>query len=92
MSKSYGLMCVIDQAVAYIQSLPENPRNEQIIHRLEYHRAQAEGVKPKYNKGKYIKDWYRCGNCAFSSLHVEYDYCPNCGFRIKWDSPRCLTK
>lgn len=51
-----------------------------------------EGAKPKFHKGKYGKqyDSHTCGNCGFG-LEVIYDYCPKCGCRLLWDSPRCLT-
>lgn len=88
------MMCGIDEAIKAIRQtytmymMPENA--EQIINRLEYHRAQAEGVKPKYNHGQVIKDYYTCRNCGFR-VEINNNYCPNCGYMIKWDSCRCLT-
>ena len=51
-----------------------------------------EGMKPKYRKGIYGKqfDRHTCGACGFA-LTVIYDYCPKCGTRILWDNPKCLT-
>lgn len=88
------MMCGIDEAIKEIRKvysmymMPENA--EQIINRLEYHRAQAEGVKPKYHPGAVLKDYYTCRNCGYH-LKIEYDYCPHCGYMIQWDSTRCLT-
>lgn len=49
-----------------------------------------EGAKPKRHKGKYINDFYTCGNCG-SGVAVEHNFCSGCGFRVLWDNPRCLT-
>lgn len=53
---------------------------------------QMEGAKPRFRKGKYGKkyDCHTCGNCG-ATVEVIYDYCFKCGFRLLWDSPRCLT-
>ena len=89
-----AMMCGINEAIKAIKQvytmymMPENA--DLIINRLEYHKAQAEGVKPKYHKGESIKDWYTCKNCGFR-VEINDNYCPNCGYRIKWDSCRCLT-
>ncbi len=52
-----------------------------------------EGKKPRFHKGVYGKkyDSYSCGECGHGIV-VQNDYCPNCGYRILWDSPRCLTR
>jgi len=87
------MMCGIDTAVSAIRKVSqvcEFPEADQIINRLEYHRKQAEGVKPKYHPGMVLKDYYTCRNCGFRVI-VNDNYCPNCGFMIKWDSCRCLT-
>ena len=89
-----GGECVgIDEAIKIITDasmMYDIPKAEQIINRLDYHRAQAEGVKPKYHKMDVIKDYYTCRNCGYRVL-IQDNFCPNCGFRIKWDSTRCLT-
>ena len=87
------MMCGIDEAVKIIQEADATcgiPSAELVVNRLEYHRRQAEGVKPKYHPGMVFKDYYTCGNCGFH-VKVNDNYCPNCGFSIKWDSTRCLT-
>lgn len=87
------MMCGIDTAIEAIRKVSqvcEFPEADQIINRLEYHRKQAEGVKPKYHPGMVLKDYYTCRNCGFH-VKVNDNYCPNCGFMIKWDSCRCLT-
>ena len=89
-----GGECVgIDEAIKIITDasmMYDIPKAEQIINRLEYHRNQADGVKPKYHPGMVLKDYYTCRNCGFH-VKVNDNYCPNCGFMIKWDSTRCLT-
>jgi rubrerythrin len=87
------MMCGIDTAVSAIRKVSqvcEFPEADQIINRLEYHRAQAEGMKPKYHPDQVLKDYYTCRNCGHRVI-VNDNYCPNCGYMIKWDSCRCLT-
>lgn len=64
---------------------------DRIINRLDYIARQEAGKKPKLNKGKYCADWYTCGNCGGRTVQIHDNYCPNCGYRIRWDSTRCLT-
>lgn len=86
-----GVCCGIDEAIRHIrEDCAEFLWADPVINRLEYHRAQAEGVKPKYHKTDVIKDYYTCRNCGYRVL-IQDNYCPNCGYRIKWDSTRCLT-
>ena len=85
------MMCGIDDAISYVRMyLTDDTLADRVINRLEYHRSQAEGVRPKHNKGMYVKDFYTCGNCGYN-INIQHNFCPNCGFRIKWDSCRCLT-
>jgi len=52
------------------------------------------GYKPKYHNGHYGKkyDYWTCGQCGFTVKRgVIENYCCNCGYRILWDNPRCLT-
>lgn len=83
------MMCSIDEAIQHIREC-EGVWTETVINRLEYHRDQAEGVKPKYHKGISIKNYYTCGNCG-RTVDIIDDFCGKCGYRILWDSIRCLT-
>ena len=62
----------------------------------EQQRAAAiqhmEGAKPKFRKGIYGKQYdnHTCGYCG-AGMSVIYNYCPTCGTRALWESPRCLT-
>ena len=52
------------------------------------------GSKPIFHKGRYGKqyDYWTCGNCGSTVKHdVVENYCCNCGYKILWDNPRCLT-
>lgn len=92
-------MCGIDDAIKYLRTIrPERKEDadkpKMIINRLEYHRAQAIGVRPKFHKGQYGKkyDSWSCGNCGRTlSRDVLANYCDGCGYRVLWDSPRCVT-
>ena len=60
--------------------------------KLERYEKMNTGIRPKYHKGNHIKDWWTCGQCgATMSCGVISNFCINCGYRIKWDHPRCLT-
>ena len=53
-----------------------------------------QGEKPKFHKGHFGKkyDYYTCGHCGATTKDSVLDnFCWNCGFRILWDNPRCLT-
>lgn len=61
---------------------------------LEHMKSQHKGSKPKFHKGKYGQkyDYYTCGNCGKTLVHgVSANWCYNCGYKIIWDNPRCLT-
>ena len=88
------MMCGIDEAIRVIRDadlMHGIPEASLIINRLEYHRNQAEGIKPKYYKAdSVLHSYYKCGNCGHR-LEINDNFCPNCGYCIKWDSTRCLT-
>ena len=87
------MMIGIEEAIQIIRDtggLFEIPKADLIINRLEYHKAQAEGLKPKHNPGMVFKDYYTCRNCGHR-VDIQNNYCPNCGYMLKWDSCRCLT-
>ena len=65
---------------------------EHAVNRVIYEFAKTDQIKPKYHKGHSINDWYTCGNCGHAIHEIHFNYCQNCGYGIKWDSPRCLTK
>jgi len=84
------MMCGIDEAIRLIRENFAGEWTESVINRLDYHRRQAEGVKPKWHRGQSIKDYYTCGNCG-RTVRIEDNFCSGCGYRILWDSVRCLT-
>lgn len=84
------MMCCIDEAIQHIRENYEGVWTESVINRLDYHRRQAEGVKPKWHRGDSIKDYYTCGNCG-RTVRIEDNFCAGCGYSILCDSVRCLT-
>lgn len=93
---SYGIMCSIDDAIEWIQTktLKSEDMPDRIVSRLKYIRDKDVGVKPKYHKGVYGKkfDSWSCGHCGTTLTHdVLNNFCHECGYRILWDNPRCLT-
>lgn len=85
------MMCGIDQAIEHIKTDCVGMQwANLVINRLEYHRKQAEGVKPKRNKGMYISDYYTCANCG-RRIDINDNYCAGCGYCIRWNTCRCLT-
>ena len=92
MSKNYGQMMSYSDAIAWIKAnAPDTEKRAQVLHRMQYEKDKSDPVKPKFYKGRYVANWYMCGNCGGRRVDVNDNYCPNCGFAIKWDSPRCLT-
>lgn len=92
MSKNYGQMMSYSDAILWIENnAPDTEKRAQVLHRMQYEKDKSDPVKPKFFKGKYVRDWYVCGNCGGRKVDVNDNFCPNCGFAIKWDSTRCLT-
>ena len=72
----------------------EDIKNELSAPRIEKALQAEYGFKPKWHEGHYGKkyDYYTCGQCGATVKYgVGENYCYNCGYRIVWDSPRCLT-
>lgn len=85
------MMCGIDEAIRHIRDDCSGFMwAETVINRLDYHRRQGQGVKPKYHPGMTLKDYYTCGNCG-RKVEIIDDFCGKCGFAILWDNIRCLT-
>ena len=60
--------------------------------KLERYEKMNIGYKPKFHKGKSVKDWWTCGQCGTTVFDgVTSNFCMNCGYRIRWNNPRCLT-
>ena len=64
---------------------------EDAVDRVCYEYEKIKSKKPNYHKGKRVADWYTCGQCG-RNVDIVFDFCPLCGFKIKWDSPRTLTR
>lgn len=90
---SSGSCCNVDTAIDYLVSIDNNTViHEQTINLLKYMRDKQNGVRPKYYKAsRSVYSYWRCGQCGGRKVDVGDNYCPNCGYYIKWDSPRCLT-
>ena len=86
------MMCGIDEAIQHIQEdCSEFVWAQLVINRLDYHRRQAQGVKPGYHNGDSpTHSYYKCKNCGVR-VEITWNFCPGCGYCIKWDSTRCLT-
>lgn len=85
------MMCGIDEAIQHIRETCQGlPWVDRVIRRLEYHRAQANGAQPKYNEGIDLNGWYSCKNCGVR-VEITWNFCPGCGYKLKWNSIRCLT-
>ena len=91
MSKNYGMMMSYKDAISWVESLPDDEKKSQVLNRMRYEKDKSDPVKPKFFKGKYVRDWYVCGNCGGRKVDVNDNFCPGCGCAIWWDSTRCLT-
>jgi len=91
-----AVMVGIDEACEWLETktLKTDDMPRRIINRLRYLQAKDDGVKPRFHKGEYGKkyDYWSCGQCgAITKFYTVDNYCHKCGYRILWDSPRCLT-
>ena len=68
--------------------MDENKPLSEAQEKLAYRAYQ--GHRPKRRKYKKL-EIFTCGNCG-TYAGVNYVFCINCGFRILWDIPSCLTK
>lgn len=105
MGKSFGAMMsgndalkLLDQIYAGIDFSKEEKGFEEKFDRMKNRFAylvdQNKPVKLKYHKGKYGHryDYWECTNCGCRiTYEVIQNFCWNCGHRLEWDSPRCLT-
>ena len=87
------MMISFNDAIVWAESQPDSDTKLYALNRLKYERDKAVPKKPKFHKGQYGKkyDYYTCANCG-AGVRITYNYCPNCGREIGWDSCRCLTK
>jgi len=42
------------------------------------------GKKDDIGKDEWWCNWYKCPNCGENNIARCFDYCPNCGRKIKW--------
>ena len=107
MSKSFGTMVGGEEALNILdQIFPmvvfKNKKEEieitelftRMRNRFAYHIDQDAPVGLKYHKGKYGSkyDSWTCSNCGCGITYsVIQNFCWNCGHRLSWDNPRCLT-
>lgn len=99
MSKSHGACISKQRAIEFLTEevqdhLPKEKwiEYEKAVNRVRYEFDKLDEVKPiLYKAQRKQYDYWKCGNCGAAIRDVTPNYCQNCGFKIKWDSPRCLT-
>ena len=99
MSRSYGPCVSKEKCIEILTKevqdhIPPDMREEyeRAANRLKYEFAKTDAVKPILYKGQRKQyDYWKCGNCGTGIHEIVANYCPNCGFAIKWDGIRCLT-
>ena len=90
-----------EKAIEFFENLPDNipdevkdddfcDEYEEALNTFRSAASRLVPVVPKWHKGRAIDDYHTCGACGHN-LNILYDYCPNCGRPIKWDTVRCLT-
>lgn len=50
-----------------------------------------QGAEPKPAPRKIYKSGFICGNCGCGLHDIVDQWCWNCGYRLLWGSPACLT-
>lgn len=85
MSKSYGMICSYNDAIAWAERQPDSTVKNCVLNRMRYERDKTIPVKPKFLPGKYGHkyDSYSCGNCGAGITQAHWEFCPNCGFAIE---------
>ena len=87
MSENYGLMVGFNDAIKWVEQLPcpesEAEMKSRVLARMRYERDQNVPVPATKHKGKYIRDYYTCGNCG-AGIDIGNRFCSNCGFAIRW--------
>lgn len=99
MNRSYGPCVSKEKCIEIITQkvrahIPKSMQEEyeRAVNRLRYEFAKTDAVRPILYKGQRKQyDYWKCGNCGTGIGEVVANYCPNCGFEIKWDRIRCLT-
>ena len=94
MSKDHGQMMGYSDAIRWVEEhAPDSPEKGHVLARMRYERDKTIPVKPRFSKGVYGKkyDQWICGNCGRWGIDVGFNYCPECGFEIGWNTTRCLT-
>lgn len=86
------MMVGCNEAINWVMSLniPEQAdKQDLVVNRMMYEFEKDMGATAKKHKGKYMADFYTCGNCGASVNEPHWKYCPNCGYRIiKSDAPQ----
>lgn len=43
-------------------------------------------VKEEHSQGydEMYAEWFRCSNCENSSISHGFNYCPDCGIKLRW--------
>lgn len=78
------MMIGCEKAIRWIQALDVDDVDiqERVVNRMIYQFKKEQGIVAKPHKGKYINDFYTCGNCGHKISEPYWKYCPNCGYAI----------
>lgn len=79
------MMVGCNEAINWVMSLDipgQADKQDLVVNRMMYEFEKDMGATAKKHKGKYVADFYTCGNCGASVSEPHWKYCPNCGYRI----------
>ena len=57
----------------------------------DYAFKKQNGAKPITHFPTKWNSYYECRICGKRIGDIVYNFCPSCGYKILWSSPRCLT-
>ena len=93
-----GLECLITNKVpcegcpyygsGYCLRIVSKEAKELIQYQHEHIEAflrDQEPIKPVCFEHRRTRNKYQCGNCGSSEIFKEWEYCPWCGKKVKWD-------
>ena len=87
-SERYVMIRTIGDNLAIIKSMGQHEMlvTTDIMQEILEMLKEQEPVKPVCFEHRRTRNKYQCGNCGSSEVFKEWEYCPWCGRKMKWDS------
>lgn len=83
----FGGMAGIEEAEKFVESLPDEDAHVFACKcRILYHLEQGKDHKARIEKARTrgLHDFVYCSHCGAELSEAHWNYCPNCGYKIKY--------